>query len=337
MKKTLLILFLSLSNLTVSSANEEAYLLYKQEKYGEVIDQFERSKPKSFEDFETLIYTQLEVDVDDAEEAVEDMLAALPEHYRAHLLSASVMGAQASNGIFGALGYAKKAKKGLEKAIELAPDNIDALNGLISFHLAAPSIAGGDKDEARKLVEKIKKLDAKEGQFAEARYLMSTDESESAESILNALAEQEDTKARALFVLAGVYNNDETREKALEHYRMVLAVDLKLAELDDKSRERHQRWNMLANYRIGQLALAMSGHSQEGIAALTQYINEYQATDADVYGMPSLSWARLRLIELLLNAGDVNQAKIVEPQLNDLDESRYKKIRKKLVKRIDKV
>lgn len=69
----------------------------------------------------------------------------------------------ASASIFSALGYAKKCKSAFERAIELDPTHLDAIEGLISFHLQAPGMAGGDKEEALRLANRMVELDRARG------------------------------------------------------------------------------------------------------------------------------------------------------------------------------
>jgi tetratricopeptide (TPR) repeat protein len=61
------------------------------------------------------------------------------------------------------LGLAKKIKKSMEHSLAFDPENLDALESLVQFHIQAPGIAGGDKGEAKILVAKIAKLDALKG------------------------------------------------------------------------------------------------------------------------------------------------------------------------------
>ena len=53
------------------------------------------------------------------------------------------------------MGLAKKLRKNLEHALDLDPDNLDVLQGLVMFHMQAPSVVGGDREKARELTTKI--------------------------------------------------------------------------------------------------------------------------------------------------------------------------------------
>jgi tetratricopeptide (TPR) repeat protein len=62
---------------------------------------------------------------------------------------------------------AKSAKKAYETAVELDPNNIDARTSLIEYHMQAPGIAGGNKDEARRQATAVAKIDSAEGFLAQ--------------------------------------------------------------------------------------------------------------------------------------------------------------------------
>lgn len=82
-----------------------------------------------------------------------------------------------AQGGLGALGSAKDGKAALEKAIELDPNNLSARQSLMAFHLEAPGIAGGDKEEAARQATEIARRDPVRGVAAKLRVaLQSGDE-----------------------------------------------------------------------------------------------------------------------------------------------------------------
>jgi len=60
----------------------------------------------------------------------------------------------------------KKAKKEWERAAELDKNQIGARESLINFHLYAPGLMGGDKDEAKILAEEIFNSDSLKGRLS---------------------------------------------------------------------------------------------------------------------------------------------------------------------------
>ena len=65
---------------------------------------------------------------------------------------------------------ARKAKKYLEKAVELSPDNLEARFDLLEYYLQAPLLLGGDAAKAKAQAEEIAKRNAAEGRKAWLRY-----------------------------------------------------------------------------------------------------------------------------------------------------------------------
>ena len=65
--------------------------------------------------------------------------------------------------------YATKARSNFEKALELDPNNSEAMNDLFEYYLQAPSMLGGGLDKASQLAEKIGQHNAAEGAYARAR------------------------------------------------------------------------------------------------------------------------------------------------------------------------
>ena len=56
---------------------------------------------------------------------------------------------------FSAFGYAKKVHASFERAVQLGPANVHAMNDLGEFYIAAPGIVGGGMDKAQALAMKM--------------------------------------------------------------------------------------------------------------------------------------------------------------------------------------
>lgn len=311
---------------------------FKEGKYEQIIDTLEDEKNKSPERYFTYISALMKTDLDDAEEAAEDLLVAYPDNYRVYLMHASVMGAQAGESIFSALGYAKKARKSLEKATEVAPDEIQTYQALFQYHLFVPSIAGGDMDTAKSLVEKIAELDINKGQFAEAKYLLADDKEEQGVALLKSLAEQSETRIKARYVLGNHYMNDEAYQLAVETLQPLMAVELEAVSEDDESAWEtysDNRYDQLYGYyRLGQSAVQSGEFTESGIQALETYLTEFPETNINTEGLPSLNWANLRLAELYLNAKDKAQARLTLQRIEGKEDDRFEKLLKDLQKKV---
>ena len=93
---------------------------------------------------------------------LEQVIADAPNCARcAHLLGKSYghMAEQAS--WTEAISLAKKTRLALEQAVELAPDDPDALRDLIRYYRAAPGFLGGSKEKARQLEQRLQRTGAK--------------------------------------------------------------------------------------------------------------------------------------------------------------------------------
>ncbi len=64
---------------------------------------------------------------------------------------------------------ASKARQYFERAVQLDPNNQEALNDLFDYYLQAPGILGGGMDKATAVAKHIAELDTAEGYFAQAQ------------------------------------------------------------------------------------------------------------------------------------------------------------------------
>ncbi len=109
---------------------------------------------------------QLEPAIESGERCVE--LAPAIAAYQL-ILGESLMELAGERGGLGAMGPARRGKAAVERAIELDPDNVAARLQLFFFHINAPAIAGGSKDEAQRQADEIRKRDPAMGVWAAYR------------------------------------------------------------------------------------------------------------------------------------------------------------------------
>ena len=333
-------LFSVLVHAQTESSDEQLKRLLQAGNFQSVINQLDDIPNKTRTQFNLLISAQMNVDLDDAEASADDFIQAYSNDYRAYHMHANVMGAQASSSIFSAIGYAKKAKKSLETAVTIAPKEPAVYQALMQFHVMAPSIAGGDMEEAKKLVEKIAQLDETEGAFARASYLAADDNQAQATNILAELANQPENRIRALYELGNLHINNEQYKEAFEALSSLPSAQVPAAEESDE-----KAWNAYStnkfsqlhgSYRIGWLAVKTNQYTESGINALTHYLSEIDATDIDTQQLPSKNWANLRLAELFINEGNIPMAQQVIARIEDDSDKRLLKILKQLKKQLKK-
>jgi tetratricopeptide (TPR) repeat protein len=108
--------------------------------------------------------------VDKAYETATRWQEAEPENAQAAYWAGSTAGQMAMrSGMFKAIGLAKQSRNGLERAVALDPTYLEAQYALMQFHLMAPGMMGGDKDEAAAIAERIAALSPVEGHRARAQ------------------------------------------------------------------------------------------------------------------------------------------------------------------------
>lgn len=204
-----------------------------------------------------------------AGELLEQAIKLNPNKSEYHLSLAEAYGELAQNaGIFKQIGYAKKIKPALERAIALDPKSLDARNGLISFLLAAPGIVGGDKDAALVQAAEIKKIDALRGHRAYARIYTAQKKPDLARKEGVDAVRAMPTSAPAHLFLGNIYFNEKNWANALHEYDYALKLDPSY---------------MPAKFRIGVLAAESGTILARGEELLKGYLAYKPADDEPQY------------------------------------------------------
>lgn len=108
--------------------------------------------------------------IEEAVKLAEACVAAHPKSSACQNTLGEVLGSKAQMGsMISALGYASRIRDGFAKAVELDPRNWQARANLISYYIAAPSIAGGGKDKAATVVADTTRTSAEAGRALQAR------------------------------------------------------------------------------------------------------------------------------------------------------------------------
>jgi len=267
---------------------------FEKKQYHEIISKLEAQKTTSLE--ESLLLTQSLYSIrefDDAEDIISALLKINPEHAKTHYVYASVMAAQAQSSIFSALGYASKALNGFKKAVDIEPNNLNYLSALMKFYINAPSIAGGDMEEGKLLVDKIDSLDKREGFDAKFAYYIQ-DDNDSAIRELIADGQKAFPQDIGIHMTIGhAYWNDEQPIKAQESFMKASKLPLKPNAKTNKI-EQYQIDNHLeALYSTGRIATETKEHLHIGIAAFEDYIKQINNPKYERY-----QWAHFRLAQL---------------------------------------
>lgn len=220
-----------------------------------------------------------------------------------------------SASMFSALGYAKRCKKAYETALELAPENPRSYIALGSFLAQAPGIAGGDKDEALQLAEKLKQLDETQGWLLQLKVADIADDA----AFDQFLAGAELLKARPepYFQRAMQLASQENYSAAIT----LLQQAIQQTAVDDEAKASRNE----SHYQLARCAVLGKTAVTEGIAAMQYYLQENPASERH-------DWAQLRLAQLYLLANSTEKAKaITEPLLASTSDDKLKAELKKLL------
>ncbi|HJU10282.1 MAG TPA: tetratricopeptide repeat protein [Candidatus Binataceae bacterium] len=100
---------------------------------------------------------------------LEKAVAADPNNSEYALWLGRAYGRRAETSNFiTAIGYGSKARQYFERAAQLNPRNIEALNDLLEFQMEAPGFMGGGLDKAKATIARIAQVNPSEGQWAQS-------------------------------------------------------------------------------------------------------------------------------------------------------------------------
>lgn len=157
-----LVLGLSLAAAVFGAGLERAQALYQRTEYAAALDELAKSaEPRGGPAWELAgkAYYQLR-EYKKAIEAFEKATRAEPDNARYENWLGRSWGrrAEAANPLL-APGYAVKARRSFERAVELNIRDHDAVNDLLSYYLEAPGFLGGGLDKAAALAARIQTID----------------------------------------------------------------------------------------------------------------------------------------------------------------------------------
>ncbi len=156
-----------------------------------------------------LLAAQAYLAIEDWDKALENSQRAVtfaPDNSDYHMWLGRVYGQKAEHSsIFSKMGWAKKARRELERAVELNPANVGARSDLTEFYIDAPGLVGGGVDKARGQIDALLKLDAAVAHSMLARIADKDNDRPRAERELRAAIDSTQDKARYWIELAAYY------------------------------------------------------------------------------------------------------------------------------------
>ena len=253
-------------------------------------------------------------DFKQAQEEFETLIEQRPEDANAHYWLGAAAGSLAANvSLFKAAGYARTVKKSFERAIELDPRHIEAHEGLVSFYLQAPRVAGGSKKKAAVIAQQLASFAPVQGGLVLAQIAQDAGDTQDALAMLEQVSKQAGDDPRPMLRAGYIYQ--EAKDYAQAHAAFARASTVTPATPAAESDR------LAALYQIGRTAVFSKQRIDAGIEALIAYENQAGAPRGN---QPSVAWARYRRGLLHQLAGDneaareafvTAQASAVDPDL----------------------
>jgi tetratricopeptide (TPR) repeat protein len=221
---TVILLSVYLPAQTIDEA--EAYL--RQKKYAEAKSIYEKMIDNNKNDAEAhyhlgwLLLTPgfKDRDVDDAVDQLEKAVDLNPNNADYQYRYGAALGQKAQNsGMLKQAFLAPKIKNAFKRAVELNPQNVQAHIGLANYYMVAPSIMGGDEDEAWKQVEEVIKLDEVQGCTVKASFLLRAKKNDEAENEYKALVKSKPKEWRVWHRYGYFCMHLERYDNAIEHFK----------------------------------------------------------------------------------------------------------------------
>jgi tetratricopeptide (TPR) repeat protein len=150
---------------------DRAYDLYQRTQYTQALTLLDRAHNKDADTLQLIGQCRLmQGDYKQAAEAFEKALALTPQSSELRRLMGTVYGRRAETGsVFTAPGNARKARQYFEEAVQLDPNNREAVANLFEYYLEAPGFLGGGIEKAEELVRNIAKLNPAAALHAQAQ------------------------------------------------------------------------------------------------------------------------------------------------------------------------
>lgn len=181
------------------------------------------------------------------------------------------------------IGNARKARKSLERAVELDPKNTPARLDLITYYRQAPGIVGGSMRAAQAHTAELTKQDPYLGTVVKGELAFQEKDYESAERSYRAALELDPKRTEAYVRLGALALRNKQYDQAFAAFEKIL-------ELDPNEKQ--------AYFHVGRTSDVSGQRLEQGEAALKKYLQ-----CRPNYIMPKLTWAHRRLGNIYLKRG----------------------------------
>jgi tetratricopeptide (TPR) repeat protein len=254
--------------------------LYDEGKYSEAKEFFEGFVKENPKNDTALFYMgKVWLNLEDHDKSIDWLKKAVKLNENSsdyHLWLGQAYGIKAQNSsMFKQPFLAKKVKNEFKKAVELDSANLDARFGLMQYYLVAPGIMGGDKDEAKRQAEEIRRQDAYRGHQAFGLIYENEEQPDKAEKEYLAAIEERPDSLDSYYALGYFYARSKKYDNATQTFEKIVKLDPE---------------EMNGYYQIGRMG-ALSG---QNLDRAVECFKKYLTKDPDKDN-PSLAWAHYRL------------------------------------------
>ncbi len=255
--------------------------------------------------------------LDDAEDLLEAAVKANPGDADYQYWFGNLNLRQAAKAsIFSAAGYASDAKAHLQKALDINPDHQKALKDLALFYANAPGIAGGSKEKALAMAERLIKLNSIDGYTIKINIFREQEAKAEELEVAGQLSQKFSHSASALFYAGYSYQFHQQYDKAFGLFE-------KASQLKNEPGDTSPK---MALYQLGKTSVVSGQKVEQGIVALEQYLTlELEK------GLPGKNWARYRLAALYRQKGELEKARTLAQLATQDEDKSLRKNAKKLL------
>ncbi len=149
-------------------------------------------------------------DYDNAIQNCQKAIQLEPNVAQYHLWLGRAYGDKADgSGPFAAIGWAKKTVAEFERAVQLAPNDVQARADLAEFYREAPGMVGGGSDKARRIVDETQKIDPAAAAVMRAQFALKDKDYTAAEREINSAIQISGGSAKYVLELARIYGKQK--------------------------------------------------------------------------------------------------------------------------------
>jgi tetratricopeptide (TPR) repeat protein len=230
-----LAVWLPISSLNLYAAGDpDPEALIEQQHYKQarrILEQRLSQNPKDLKATELLAKIKLESKQnDDVIKMMTPVVAQNPGNAEYHIILADAYGQKAGSeraGMFEKMRCGRTMKKEGDLALSLDPKNVDALQGMIEFHLQAPGIVGGDKKKAYEYADRLVTIDPVKGNFKKAEIVAQEKHDDQIGGFYQKALAANPKSYDALVMLGGFYLSEKHRDydKSDKYLHEALQID----------------------------------------------------------------------------------------------------------------